>query len=172
MNWEAIAATGEILGAVAVLVTLIYLAAQIRQNTATVATATYDSVLNEINNINIAIAQNEALASIVYHGMYDPDSLSEMDRVRFSFVFRGVCNQWLKMFRLHEKGVLTRSEFELYAAEMAQVFRTPGGRMFRDGHKVYAELFAALDELEAVQSTAFKLGEEDPAAGSSPDPAT
>jgi len=33
MNWEAISAVGEILGAVAVVVTLFYLALQIRQNT-------------------------------------------------------------------------------------------------------------------------------------------
>ncbi len=33
MNWEAIGAVGEIVGAAAVVVTLIYLAAQVRQNT-------------------------------------------------------------------------------------------------------------------------------------------
>ena len=33
MNWEAIGAVGEVGGAIAVVVTLIYLAAQIRQNT-------------------------------------------------------------------------------------------------------------------------------------------
>lgn len=32
MNWEAIGALGEIAGAVAVIVTLLYLAKQIRQN--------------------------------------------------------------------------------------------------------------------------------------------
>jgi len=33
MNWEAIGAVGEILGALAVLITLVYLALQVRQNT-------------------------------------------------------------------------------------------------------------------------------------------
>ena len=33
MNWEAISAIGEILGAAGVIITLAYLAAQIRQNT-------------------------------------------------------------------------------------------------------------------------------------------
>ena len=36
MNWEAIGAVGEILGAIAVLLSLAYLAVQIRQNTASV----------------------------------------------------------------------------------------------------------------------------------------
>lgn len=33
MNWDAVAAIGELVGAVAVLITLVYLATQIRQNT-------------------------------------------------------------------------------------------------------------------------------------------
>jgi hypothetical protein len=33
MNWEAIGAIGEIVGSFAVLITLIYLAQQIKQNT-------------------------------------------------------------------------------------------------------------------------------------------
>ena len=33
MNWQAIGAAGEVLGAIAVLLTLIYLTLQIRQNT-------------------------------------------------------------------------------------------------------------------------------------------
>ncbi len=33
MNWEAIGAIGEIIGAMAVFLTLVYLALQIRQNT-------------------------------------------------------------------------------------------------------------------------------------------
>lgn len=162
MNWDAIGATGEVLGALAVLVTLIYLAAQIRQNTATVATSTYDSLVNEINHINIAIAESDELASIVYRGMYDPDSLNDMEGIRFSFVLRAVCNQWLKMFRLYEKGVVSRSEFELYGGEMAQTFNTPGGKIFRSEHKIYAELFRAIDELEVVQTTSFKLGDHRP----------
>ena len=56
MNWDAIAAVGELLGASAVLVTLIYLAVQIRQNTSAVATATYESTMTGFNDINIVVA--------------------------------------------------------------------------------------------------------------------
>ena len=39
MNWEAIGAVGETVGALAVLLTLVYLAMQIRQNTRSVQAA-------------------------------------------------------------------------------------------------------------------------------------
>ena len=45
MNWEAIGATGEIIGAVGVIVTLVYLAIQIRQNTASLKSSTLQARL-------------------------------------------------------------------------------------------------------------------------------
>lgn len=45
MNWVAITAVAEVVGVVAVLITLIYLAVQIKQNTAAVSTSTYESVM-------------------------------------------------------------------------------------------------------------------------------
>ena len=50
MNWEAIGAIGEILGAVAVLVTLVYLTTQIRQNTQTTRAKTYSSTTDGWHN--------------------------------------------------------------------------------------------------------------------------
>jgi len=45
MNWEAIGATSELVGAVAVLVSLLYLANQIRQGTATTRVQTVQHLL-------------------------------------------------------------------------------------------------------------------------------
>ena len=63
VNWEAIAAVGQLVGALAVLATLIYLAVQIRQNTAAVATATYESAMTGFNDINVVVASHPSLAS-------------------------------------------------------------------------------------------------------------
>ena len=49
------------MGAVAVFVTLLYLALQLRQNTATVAAATYDGALSGFNDLNLAIATDAEL---------------------------------------------------------------------------------------------------------------
>lgn len=44
MNWEAIGAIGEVLGAIGVIATLLYLAIQIHQNTKAIRGATLDSI--------------------------------------------------------------------------------------------------------------------------------
>ena len=49
MNWEAIGAIGEVLGAAAVVATLGYLAVQIRQNSRAVKNSAAQSMLSEAN---------------------------------------------------------------------------------------------------------------------------
>ena len=44
IEWEAISAVSEIIGAVAVVVSLIYVAAQIRQNTRAIRGSTLDAI--------------------------------------------------------------------------------------------------------------------------------
>ena len=48
MNWEAIGAVGELLGAIGVIVTLGYLAVQIRQNTRATGASTVHGINNSI----------------------------------------------------------------------------------------------------------------------------
>jgi hypothetical protein len=51
MNWEALGAIAEFLGAIAVLITLLYLARQIRQNRDSVESASAETVLSNISNV-------------------------------------------------------------------------------------------------------------------------
>lgn len=94
MNWEAIAAVAELLGVLAVFVTLIYLAVQIRQNTAAVATATYESTMSGFNDINVVVASNPALAALLDLGCQNLDSLNVEETVQFNFLLRCYANQW------------------------------------------------------------------------------
>ena len=54
MNWEAIGAVGEVVGAIAVVATLVYLATQIRQNTKTVKNSSVEALIAAMQaNINL-----------------------------------------------------------------------------------------------------------------------
>lgn len=48
VNWEAVGAVGQVVGAAGVIASLIYLAIQIRQNTRSVEAATYQSVADSL----------------------------------------------------------------------------------------------------------------------------
>ena len=61
MNWEAIGAVGEILGALLVGVTLIYLAVQLRQNTRATRAATLQEIQRDLRrDLDIPLVLAEA----------------------------------------------------------------------------------------------------------------
>lgn len=146
MNWEAIGAIGEIVGALAVVVTLVYMVIQIRQNTAAVATATYESTMTGFNDINVVVASDPELASLLDRGTQNPDELSAQEVTQFNFLLRCYANQWWKLLKLHERGSLSEDDWSVFAREAAQFLDQPGCRPFREQNALFADLYAELDK--------------------------
>ena len=84
MNWEAAGAIGEIVGAVAVIATLIFLAFQIRQNTHAVNAQTLTALSDRTSQSN-AGALSEYMASVIARGRESYVQLSEEEKVAFSY---------------------------------------------------------------------------------------
>jgi len=163
MNWEAIAAVGEMLGALAVLATLIYLAAQIKQNTAAVATATYESTMTGFNDINVVVASTPALSSLIDRGCQEVSSLSAEETVQFNFLLRCYANQWWKLFKLYERGNLPEREWSIFAREAAQFLDQPGCKPFCAQNALFGDLYIELEEYKGGVISDFGFGSENKA---------
>ena len=86
MNWDAIGAIGEIVGATGVIVTLIYLAVQIRQNTSATNRTNVRNVL-ESNNSALSSLLDESVSEIFVRGLKSLEGLNEVERYRFDNAF-------------------------------------------------------------------------------------
>jgi hypothetical protein len=84
MNWDAIGAIAETLGAVGVIATLAYLAVQIRQNTTTVRSSAASAIVQTNNSLLVMLAQDAEVSRIWWAGLSDPAALSEADLLRFN----------------------------------------------------------------------------------------
>jgi hypothetical protein len=82
MNWDAIGAVGEIIGALAVVVSLIYLASQIRIQNRESRAASVHQVIDGYRS-SIAALHEPEMADIWIAAMTDYDSLTESQRLRF-----------------------------------------------------------------------------------------
>ena len=82
VNWEAISAIGQIVGAIAVVVSLIYVAREIRSN----ARAARQVSMDNINRWLREVAEHPHLAELYYRGIPDFESLQNGDLVRFSML--------------------------------------------------------------------------------------
>ncbi len=83
MNWPAVGAIGQVVGAFAVVVSLAYLAVQVRQSTAAMSAQAAHDALAAVREFNQHFMTNPTMARIFSYGADDPSSLNETERQQF-----------------------------------------------------------------------------------------
>jgi len=154
MNWEAIGATGEVLGAAGVIITLAYLALQIRQNSEHIEhnvrsqrLAASASLHQSLMEIRLAFLRDPELLRIFGQGRKDPDALSPSELARFMVSCTLLFEQLAFAFDRRREGVGDWSSFEHYLTDYASA---PGVQVWwdRHGRKIFSAAFVA--EVERV----------------------
>jgi hypothetical protein len=165
MNWEAIGAIGEIVGSFAVLITLIYLAQQIKQNTRSQSIATYEAAMSGYNDVQTFVASDLESASIWRRGSIDFVSLNEDEAVRFEFMVRNYTNHVYKLLRLYEDGALPETEWNNTIDEAKQFFQLPGFADFKQGNNYFSDLWVEIDSRDLNPISTFsgmsRMGSDD-----------
>jgi hypothetical protein len=83
MNWEIAAAVAEIIGAVAVVVTLLYVARELRHNSRSLAVTALRDTTSNWHAWSNMLATSGDLAEIVARGNRDPADLGESEALRY-----------------------------------------------------------------------------------------
>lgn len=112
MNWEAIGAFGEFVGAGAVVVSLIYLAIQIRDQNSEARTAGMHAVSQGFRDGIVSLAEIPHVAEIWIKSNEDPTSLADEELVQMFAVAQRNFRVWEEAFRLHRDGRLDEEIWE------------------------------------------------------------
>ena len=97
MNWDAVGAIGEMIGALAVVVSVIYLAFQIRDNTHASMVDVIREVITAFTELERIVASTPDLAGIILRGRASISSLSPEDAMRFDSYYSmafGILEDW------------------------------------------------------------------------------
>lgn len=106
MNWEATAAIAELLGALGVIASLIYLASQVRSSGTQARQAAIQSVVNKMNTIYDHQAANPDHASLWVRGSRGLAHLQdEAERVQFSAFLCSIFKPYEEIFHYHRAGM-------------------------------------------------------------------
>lgn len=120
---ETLGNLGDFLGGMAVIATLIYLAAQIRQNTSTVRTSTTQQVMGNSILANSAIAAGPVPAILAKAGA--GEQLSPEELAAYQFHLSGlIAAQW-QVFYQHECGAIEPAIFEAFERRLPRQFGSP-----------------------------------------------
>jgi hypothetical protein len=86
VNWEAIGAVGEVLGAILVGATLIYLAFQLRQNTSALTSSTFQAVSSSMGSNMEFFAGDPTISALLLKAQDGLGKLTAQERARHGFV--------------------------------------------------------------------------------------
>jgi hypothetical protein len=106
MTLNDLANLGQIIGALAVVISLFYVAHQIRQNTNAVQSATAQAVHEHFSNWYNLVAADAELSRIAANGLRDYASLSGQERVRFVETFMSFLSYSQNAFLKWREGLL------------------------------------------------------------------
>jgi hypothetical protein len=142
MDITTLAAWGEFIGGVAVVVSLIYLAGQIRQNSKLLRAST-TSASNQIQSaMTTLLAQEPDVARVFWDGIADRDSLSEEDRRRFDPLLTLWFQPARQQFQFQRDGIGNPEEWAYNEQGVAWVVQEPGVRQWwREWRRQYPQEF-------------------------------
>src|SRR5262245_53393900 len=118
MNWEAIGAIGEVVGAGSVVVTLVYLAIQVRQNTKAERIGTAQQILSTGALINAESANNPELFDVMLK-LGNGEELSPRERTAFSMFLASIFAQFWQVHFQYTQGSLDSEIFLAYERRTA-----------------------------------------------------
>lgn len=120
----------DIIGAIAVVVSLFYVGSQIRQNTRAVKSATAQSVHENFASWYHLLANDGELSQVVVNGLKDYASLSEMDKARFVATFMAFLSYSQNAFFKWREKALSEDLWRGWELLMMNLVWAPGGKSF------------------------------------------
>ena len=155
MSWEAIGAIGEVAGAFGVILTLIYLAIQLRQNTkASKITAVQNSVENSARFSEL-VAEDEDLGRTFWVGLSNPEELNASEMRRFISIVNVFMRRESVAFYLYQEGTMPEELWAARVATMTGLLNQPGLKLYLGvvGESLPSDFRAFIEEATEKEST-------------------
>ena len=125
MNWDALGATAELLGAVAVLGTLIYLAIQTRDNArVSKARAIWDAQSSFVD-VNELLGDGGVLSELVYRALDGVDDFSDYEKYLLHRFVRSWMQRMEAQYALYQAGILDEEVWTLRKGYANAVLKNP-----------------------------------------------
>jgi hypothetical protein len=164
-DWEAISAISQMIGSVAVVFSVLYLAVQVHRSTTVAKLAAQDAAATSLREVTKPFAENAELARIWQIGLEDLQSLSPEEQTRF---FHSTY-QFLKAFETihfhHIHGVMDEQIWQGWCGLLQHYIASPGiDHYWKLRHDLFStrfqEFIQTLDRPADRRTVANLLGEQ------------
>ena len=106
MNWEMLAAIGQLAAVFVGIPSLIYLATQIREQTKERRQSVVNALTVQWGDLTCALHESAEFSAIYLRGVQSFDDLDPVSKVRFSAFFNRFLKNFQAMYFAHQDGIL------------------------------------------------------------------
>jgi hypothetical protein len=165
MNWDEVSAIAQVIGSVAVVFSVLYLAIQVHQSTRISKLAAQDAAATALRDVTKPFAENSELARIWQLGLEDLKALSAEEQTRF---FHSTY-QFLKAYETihfhHVYGLMDEQIWQGWCGLLRHYIFSPGFEHYwRVRHDLFSTRFqqfiASLERPADRRTVGNLLGEE------------
>ena len=126
MNLQSLAYIGEIIGTVVVILSLVYLAVQVRQNTEAQRTENYARALNRLAAFQSMLSTDSEISVIFSKGLADSSNLTTQEKLRFNWSMYEAFGAFEFMFHAARKESIDEEIWLRWSAAIAWYLTFPG----------------------------------------------
>lgn len=150
MSLDVLSALAQIVGSIGVVLSLIFVGLQIRQNTHALQRSEHNSTMTQWTVIRMAIAQNRDIAELMTTGLHG-GALDEADQLRLEQMLQEQAWASFHIWDRTQRGVFPKGTFELTAgALLGELLRTERGQAWWRDAKHIGFIPAFVADVDAV----------------------
>ena len=132
----------ELIGLTAVVVSLVFVGFEIRHNTATTSSQALLDLNDAVNTAMLLQSEDAELAEIVLRGHEDPQSLTEVEMLRYERLIWSVINSMEAAFNFYEAGLLSADQYAGWlAASCAELSIVGSAFIWRKNQAAFSPRF-------------------------------
>ena len=126
MNLQLLANIGEFVGGMGVIISLVYVALQVRGNTRSQRNEIESRALERLGSIQRELAANEDLSRIFHRCLYDTRSVGTSDRIRYTWYMTEFFSAMEYLLGQYKGGYFEEANFQRWEMTLCWWLTFPG----------------------------------------------
>src|SRR5216117_2507085 len=151
MHWDAIVAISQLVAAVGITLSLVFVGLQVRQNTAALQRNEHNSTMTQWSVIRMAIARDRDLAELMTAGLHGERAMDAADQLRLEQMLAEHAWAAFHILDRTQRGVFPKGTFELTAGPLLRsLLKTPRGEAWWSSAKREGFIPAFILDVDAL----------------------
>jgi len=151
MTLEQASYLAEIIGVFAVVISLIYVGLQVKQNTHVVRLNTVHNVAEGQRESNALMAANGELCEVIFKGMQDIGNVSGAEKMRFYILIHVLFRPLEDAYFQYQEGALEEKQWQALSRQFINFIKLPGLLTYWEERKfMYSDDFQQFINNEVV----------------------